>query len=146
MYMFPRRPNTYAMIRSALFIGITFEHSNSIDSSSIRSSFKEICPKSWWCHQMEIFSASLALCAGYSPVTGEFPAQSPVTRSFDVFFDMRLNKWWSKQSRCRWFETPSRSLWRHCQCERVHGSLPNILPPQTQLGWLECAAKRATLK
>ena len=33
---------------------------------------------------METFSALLALCAGNSPITGEFPAQSPVTRSFDV--------------------------------------------------------------
>ena len=40
---------------------------------------------------METFSALLAICAGNSPVTGEFPAQSPVTRSFDVFFDLRLN-------------------------------------------------------
>ena len=43
-----------------------------------------------------------------------FPSQRPVTRSFDVFFDMGLNQWLSKQSRRRWFETPSRSLWRHC--------------------------------
>ena len=43
--------------------------------------------------------------------TGEFPAQRPVTRSFDVFFDLRLNKRLSKQSRGWWFETPSRSLW-----------------------------------
>ena len=41
---------------------------------------------------MEAFSALLALCAGKSPVTGEFPAQRPVTRSFDVFFDLRPNK------------------------------------------------------
>ena len=40
-------------------------------------------------HQMEIFSALLALCTGNSPVTGEFPSQRPVTRSFDVFFDLR---------------------------------------------------------
>ena len=40
---------------------------------------------------MEVFSAILALCAGNSPVTGEFPSQRPVTRSFDVFFDLRLN-------------------------------------------------------
>ena len=38
----------------------------------------------------------LAICAGYSPVTGEFSAQRPVTRSFDVFFDLRLNKRLSK--------------------------------------------------
>ena len=57
---------------------------------------------SWWRHQMEAFSALLALCAGNSPITGEFPAQRSVMRSFDVFFDLRLNKrlnqqlwgWW----------------------------------------------------
>ena len=37
---------------------------------------------------METFIALLALCAGNSPVTGEFPSQRPVTRSFDVFFDL----------------------------------------------------------
>ena len=42
------------------------------------------------------------------------PPQRPVTRGFDVFFDLHLNKRLSKQSRCRWFETPSCSLWRHC--------------------------------
>ena len=42
------------------------------------------------------------------------PSQSPVTRSFDAFFDLRLNKRSSKHSIRRWFETPSRSLWRHC--------------------------------
>ena len=41
---------------------------------------------------METFSALLAICAGNSQVTGEFPAQRPVTRSFDVFFDVHLNK------------------------------------------------------
>ena len=46
---------------------------------------------SWWSHQMETFSALLAICAGNSPVPGEFPTQRPVTRSFDVFFDLRLN-------------------------------------------------------
>ena len=33
---------------------------------------------------METFSALLALCAGKSPVTGEFPTQRPVMRDFDV--------------------------------------------------------------
>ena len=47
---------------------------------------------------METFPALLALCVGNSPVTGEFPAQRPVTRSFDVFFDLRLNKPLGKQS------------------------------------------------
>ena len=45
---------------------------------------------------------------------GEFPAQRPVTRSFDVFFDLRLNKPLSKQPRGWWFETPTWSLWRQC--------------------------------
>ena len=39
---------------------------------------------------METFSALLAICAGNSPVNGEFPSQRPVTRNFDVFFDLRL--------------------------------------------------------
>ena len=41
----------------------------------------------WWRHEMEPFSALLALCAWNSAVTDEFPS---VTRSFDVFFDLRL--------------------------------------------------------
>ena len=63
---------------------------------------------------METFSALLALCERNSPVTGEFPSQRPVTRSFDVFFDLRLDKRLSKPSRRRWFETQSRWLRRHC--------------------------------
>ena len=69
--------------------------------------------KSWWRHQIKTFSALLAICAGYLPVTGEFPAQRPVMRSFDVFFDRRLNKRLSKQWWGWWFETPSYPLWRH---------------------------------
>ena len=49
-----------------------------------------LAPDTWWRHQMETFSALLALCVGNSPVTGEFPAYRPETRSFDVFFDLRL--------------------------------------------------------
>ena len=51
---------------------------------------------------------------GNSLVTGGFPSQRPVTRSFDVFFDQRLNKRLSKRSGRRWFETQSRALWFHC--------------------------------
>ena len=69
---------------------------------------------SWICNQMETFPALLALCAGISSVTGEFPSQRLVMRSSDVFFDLRLNKQLSKQSWGWWFETPSRSLWPHC--------------------------------
>ena len=67
----------------------------------------------WWRHQMETFSALLAICAVISPVSGEFPAQWPVTRSFGVFFDLRLNERLSKQSWGWWFETPSSPFWRH---------------------------------
>ena len=59
-------------------------------------------------------SALLAICAGNSPVTGEFPAQRPVTRSFDVSFDLRLNTRLSKQWWGWWFETPSYPLRTHC--------------------------------
>ena len=71
--------------------------------------------KPWWLHQMEKNnSALLAICAGNSPVTGEFPAQRSVTLSFNVFFDLRLNRRFSKQSWGWWFETPSHPLRRHC--------------------------------
>ena len=67
--------------------------------------------KSLWRHQMETFSALLPICAGNSPVTGEFPTQRPVTRSFNVFFAQRLNQQLSNGN--TGVETPSRSLWRH---------------------------------
>ena len=75
---------------------------------------------SWWRHQMETFSALLAICAGNSPVPGEFPAQRPVTRSFDVLFDLRPNERLSKQWWSWWFETPSRPLWCHCNVISWH--------------------------
>ena len=60
-----------------------------------------------------IFRVTGPLCGEFTG-PGEFPAQRPVARSFDVFFDLRLNKWLSKQSGGWWFETLSRPLWRHC--------------------------------
>ena len=81
-------------------------------------------PVTWWRHQMETFSALLAICAGNTPVPGEFPTQRLVTRSFDVFFDLRLNKWLNKQSWGWWFETLPCPLWRHgneiIQCTGGH--------------------------
>ena len=47
------------------------------------------------------------------------PLTKPMTQSFDVFFDLHLNKLLSKQSGRRWFETPSRFLWRHCNINDV---------------------------
>ena len=82
-----------------------------INYVAFHASFVPIIP--WRCHQMETFAALLAICEGNSPVPGEFPAQRPVTRSFDAFFDLRLNKRLSEQSWGWWFETLSRPLWRH---------------------------------
>ena len=53
--------------------------------------------------------------------SGEFPAQRPVTRGFDVFFDLCPNKRLNKQLWGCWFETPSSPLWRHCNGFPVHG-------------------------
>ena len=77
----------------------------------------DVTVSSWWRHEMETFSALLALCAGNSPVTGEFPAQRPMIRSFDIFFNLRLNKRLSKQSLWWWFETPSRSSCSQCNTD-----------------------------
>ena len=104
-------------------------------------------PHSWWRHQMETFSKLLAICAGNSLITGEFPAQRPVTLSFDVFFDLHLNKRLSKQSWGWWLETPSCSLWHHCNvdqslqlnsgdtCQTWHDNIMGTLP--TSLGSCE---------
>ena len=79
--------------------------------------------KSWRRNQMEIFSASLVLCEGSSPVTGEFPPQRPVTRSFDVFFDLRLHNGWASHRDAGY-------LRRH----RIHhcNDLSRSQPPMTQ--------------
>ena len=81
---------------------------------------------------METFSALLALCAGNSPVTDDFPSQRPVTRSFDVLYDLRLNKRLSKQLWGWWFETPSRPLWRHCNVVQSSGEC--LCPGQVATG------------
>ena len=60
-----------------------------------------------------IFRVTGPLCGEFTG-PDEFPTQRPVTRSFDIFFDLRLNKRLSKQSWGWWFETPSWSLWRQC--------------------------------
>ena len=56
------------------------------------------------------------------PLCGEFPAKRPVARSFGVFFDLCVNKRLSKQSWCWWFETLSRSFWRHHNVILNHGN------------------------
>ena len=92
---------------TVIFTDIGKEILNALDNHS-PTSINSPC----WCHQMETYSALLVICAGNSTVPGKFPAQRPVTRSFGVFFDLRLNKRLSKHSWGWWFETPSRPLWR----------------------------------
>ena len=67
-----------------------------------------------------IFRVTGPLCGEFAS-PGEFPAQRPVTWSFDVFFDLRPNKRLSKQPPGWWFETPSWSLWRHCYAPSTDG-------------------------
>ena len=92
------------------------------------------------------FHVTGPLC-GNSPLTDEFPSQRPMTRSFDVFFNLRLNKRLCKQSRRRWFETPTRSLWRHYDEKKHHNlmtthhndvawTLMCLISPVTQLDCL----------
>ena len=77
----------------------------------------ELYPRGWdqlenfiWRHQMETFPR--------------------LTRSFDVCCDLRLNTRLSKQSRRRWFETPSRSLWRHCNVNYFDNTILSTQSPQ----------------
>ena len=92
------------------------------------SCFVAFCRRLTWCrHQMETFSALLAICAGNSPASAEFPARRPVTRSFDIFFDLCLNKRLRKQSWGWWFETLSRPLWRHCNDTNRFYRYPSLL-------------------
>ena len=58
-----------------------------------------------------IFRVTDPVCGEFTG-PGEFRTQRPVTRSFDIFFDLRVNKPLSKQPWGWWFETPSWSLWR----------------------------------
>ena len=66
-----------------------------------------------WRHEMEAFSALLALCEGNRPVTGRFPSQRASNADLWCSFDVRLNKVLNKQSNGWWIETPWCSLWRH---------------------------------
>ena len=80
------------------------------------SAWRDYCRNSWkhydvikWKHFPRYWTFVRGIHR--SPVNS--PAQRPVTRSFDIFFDLRLIKWLSKQSWGSWFDTPSRLLWRH---------------------------------
>ena len=93
--------------------------------------------ETWWRHQIYTFSVLLTFCAGNSEgnstVTGEFPSQRPVTRNFDIFFDLRLNQRLGKQAWGWWFETPSCSLWLRAMVN-WH---PYCLPGAPLLIWMK---------
>ena len=78
-----------------------------------------------------VFRVTGPLC-GELTGPGEFPAQRPVTQSFDVFFYLRLNKRLSKQPWGWWFERPPWSLWRHRNGNKLfRANLANIF----QINW-----------
>ena len=80
---------------------------------SVETYLTQLIITAWWCHQMETFSVLLAICAGNSPVPGEFPTQRPVTRSFDVFFYLRPINGWVDNRKAGDLRWPSSPLWRH---------------------------------
>ena len=113
--------------RTWLILGDNLAKQVVIEYSGLSTRGRPRTVKPWWHHQMETFSALLALCVGNSPVTGEFPSQRPLTWSFDVFLDLRLNKRLSKQSICRWFKMSPCSLWRHCNVDHNSHSVSRAL-------------------
>ena len=68
-----------------------------------------------------IFRVTGPLCGEFIGPS-EFPTQRPVMRTFDVFFDLRLNQRLRKQPWGWWCETPSWSLWRQCNAVKKSGS------------------------
>ena len=106
------KPNTVILRFTYMCVGIVAN----LPFAQLSGDFEVLCSwnhTTWWRHRMETFSALLAICVGNSPVSVEFPAQRPVTRSFRVFFDLRPNERLSKHSWGGWLETPSSPLWRH---------------------------------
>ena len=102
--------------------------------------FQHFIRNTWWRNQMETFSALLAICAGKSPIPGEFPTKRPVTWGFDVLFDLRPNKRLNKQWWGWWFQTQSCPLWRRRDeicIDRVYWTnITHLTPEETK--WLYC--------
>ena len=92
---------------------------------------------------METFRVTGPLCGEFTGHRWISP-QRPVTRSFDVFFDLRLNERLSEQSWSWWFETPLRSLWRHCNVS-WHAS-PGSKPWVNCPFWAQAQAIRRLVK
>ena len=120
---YPNQRCKISVLRSYLTINrIVLPYPSVVKHSPTKTKISNI-NVAWWRHQIETFSALLVICAGNSPVPVEIPTQRPVTRSFDVYFDLRPNKRLSKELWGWWFETQSRPLWRHrngsdCKCRR----------------------------
>ena len=134
-FMYAHSECSFCMLMSYLFLETYWLYNNYIlpymkfDSKTHKYCTKGISFKTWFHNNFTSYmynvytiahddvikmEALLALCAVNSPITGEFPSQRSVMRSFDVFFDLCLDKRLSKQSWGWWFETSSSSLWRHC--------------------------------
>ena len=106
----------YSMNSSIQFNPMFF-HPHMIQNKSYREAMVLCGRQAQKLHMMTSSNGNIfrvtAICAGNSPVPGDFPAQRPVTRSFDNVFDLRLNTRLNKQSWGWWFETLLRPLWRH---------------------------------
>ena len=109
--------NNFVIIRNSCVVNIVFQTVISLGKQMERSGHTHWSSSqvqapgasviySWWGNIFVL----LAICE----VTCEFPSQRPVTRSFDIIFDLCLNKRLSKQPRLRWFEAPPRPFCRHC--------------------------------
>ena len=99
----------------------------------------------WWCNQIESFSVLLAPCAGKSPVTGEFPSQRPVTRSFGVFFVLRL--WWTSAgplTMCRMGSSSQSSTYTEYEAKTSSGSRTSSETALNQ--WLSRDPPRTTFQ
>ena len=90
----------------------------------------------WWRHQMETFSALLALCAGIHRSRWIPRTKASDAELWFFFFDLHVNKWFSKQWWSWWFETASRPLLRHCNVvPKGWGFAIGCLKDYWQLGW-----------
>ena len=130
--------NNYIRLRLIFF----FSQTNEIPAIVIEINHFTALSSHWsftWCrHQMETFSALLALCDGNTPFTGVFPWQRPVTQGIDVFFDLRLNKRLSEHSIRRW-------LRRHRAHYDITAMKPRALISWQQPGVYWCKLKLNTV-
>ena len=94
-----------------------------MNRAPVRRSYSSLSANKSYDDIWNIFRVTGPLCGEFTG-PGEFPAQRPVTLSFDVFFDLSLNKRLSKQSWGWWFEMPPWSLW--CQCNEHWSSCSNV--------------------